>query len=282
MFRASVSWFNLICMILASAAVVAPATSRAGPVTLTSADLRLVTSADATNVQSAQTAHDEDAQTGDLINRSVSAEATAAFPFGGTPAFPVTRSRATANLSETADAVVLDGVANTLIGVKSTPFTGKGSAQSTANIGFSVSAAGTYQLSYDAFVAATTPSLGSKFTVDLRDAANTALAQLSFAGPFTQESNSRSVNLSAGNYALSVDALAPADLTAQFGVSDSGDITYRVSLSASGAGGGGGGGGGGAGGVAIPLPPGMLSGLAMLPLALWVVRRAGQRLSRGV
>jgi hypothetical protein len=254
----------------------APARALAGPVTLTSADLRVVTSADATNMQTSETAHDEDSQTGDLTTRSVSAEATAAFPFGGTLAFPVTRSRATANLSETANELVLDGVSNTLIGVKSTPFSGKGSAQSTATVGFSVTVPGAYQLNYEALVLASTPSLGSKLSIDLRNAANSALLSLSFAGPFTQETNSRSVNLSAGDYSLVVDALAPADLTNLFGVSDSGDITYRVTLAAGGSGGNGAGGGGG---TAIPLPPSVLTGLMMLPLSLWVARRMRVRLS---
>lgn len=279
MFRASGSMpiqFWMLVMLVALSTALLPAPALAGPVTLTSADLRLVTSADATNVQTGATAHDEDAQSGDLTNRSVSSEATAAFPFGGTPAFPVTRARATANLSETSDAVVLDGVANTLIGVKSTPFSGKGSAQATAMVGFSIGAPGTYQLSYDAFVAATTPGLGSKLSIDLKDQANSALVSLSFAGALVQEANARNVDLAAGNYSLVVDAFAPADLTNLFGVSDSGDITYRVSLSAGGAG----------GGTAIPLPPSVLTGLMVLPVAMWAMwqggYRAGGRWSRGV
>ena len=238
----------------------------AAPVTFTGATLRAETSGDALTAGGGRTAHAEDLDTGDLTKRSVTAEAIASLPFSGTD-FPVSRNNASASLNSFGDGLRVDGTADSIVFVKSSPFLGTGLARSLASVLFRVDLGGAHQLSYDASVVSTTPGQGTRLNLQLLDQAQQLIRQIALSSTIAQETQaaSQSVNLAPGEYTLSVDAQAASDVTG-FGAADSGNVRYQVTLAPDGSGTGGG------GGVVIPLPSAMLSGLAVLPVALGLTR----------
>ena len=268
MFRASLLLPIHIGMLL-----VCTTSAPAGTVTFVSADLRATVSGDALTVGGGPTSHAEDSDTGNLTDRNVSAEATASLPFSGTD-FPVSRNDASATISEAGGGIRIDGTANSVVFVKSSPFTGKGSASSLVNLLVKVDSPGAYRLAYDAMVTALTPNGNTRLKIDLLDQASNPVSQITLASRIVQETqaDSRVVNLAAGNYALSVDAAAAADMIGGFGAGDSGNIQFAVTLADAS-------GGGGGGGVVIPLPAGVWMGLAMLPVLFWGMRKKVLRIA---
>jgi hypothetical protein len=242
------------------------ATIHAGPVNLLSANLTADVSQDLSTIGGGPTDHQEGHDTGDLTKRSVTATATASLPFGGIN-YGASRGNATAKfdlLNETT--LTLDGLVDSTVFVKSSPFTGKGNAHALTTLFFSVTGNEAYTLHYDATLIGQVAS-AAKLRVDVVND-NSAIQDsvtLDAANSAQPQSGSRNLTFAPGNYGVVLDASATADPVAIGNAAgDSAQVSYSVTLQP-------------AGSVAIPLPASFLPGAVVLTAAIiWTAgKRAG-------
>jgi len=250
-------WLGIVAGLWVGSAVMG------GPVTFMSADMRADVSVDAITVGGGATSHKEGHDTADLTKRVASAEATASLPFSGLD-YPASRGSARANFNPDDAGFRLDGNADAVVFVKSTPFSGSGTSQALTTLNFNLATPGSYDLRWEAGVLATTLSEKTRLNLSLLDSHGTSLALVNLGATISdRQSGTRALDLAAGDYSFGLDAQANADLVGRLGEGDSGNVSYQVSLAPS----------AGTGGVTIPLPPALAPGLGVLGVAVVVVVR---------
>ncbi|HEX8523628.1 MAG TPA: hypothetical protein VF669_15340 [Tepidisphaeraceae bacterium] len=233
----------------------------ASTVTLTAASINATVSTDASTVGGGPSKHAENNDVGDLTKRSVTASAAASLPFSGVD-FPVSRAQSTGSYTlSNNDRIDFSGAVDTTVYVKSSPFTGKGSADLTTDLLFNVIGGGLYQIGYQATMSALM-STTTALSADLTTAAGDPVFRFNQPAGTTQQLYSGGQNffLAPGDYRLKVVASANAD--AGLGAGDSASIQYQVNLNP-------------AQTAVVPLPPAAWSGVATIALISIAGMRSG-------
>jgi len=230
--------------------------SRGGSISLISSGLRADVVEDISTIGGGPSNHKEGHDTGDLAKQHASAQATASVELHGT--IGASTGNANAAIKPSGSAILFDGEVDTTLYLKSTPFTGMGSAMAATEAHVHAAQAGSYEIAYDATLFYLDPSEVS-LTLALLNSGGGNVTNLDITSPVsgTRTTGKRVVDLEAGDYSLKVNASAVADpVKINSPVGDSTEIIYHASFAPQGS------------TPAVPLPAAVGPGALVLGAAL--------------